>query len=64
MESAVAVADFVGMWVTRRVIHISIKMNIKYISCRYKVYTKLKNKVHGHPAVGITVNWVLASVRL
>ena len=33
MESAVAVADFVGMWVTRRVIHISIKINIEYIYC-------------------------------
>ena len=41
MEFAVAVADFVGMWVTRRVIHISIKINIKYISCRYRVYTKI-----------------------
>ena len=30
-----AVADFVGMWVTRRVIHISIKIDIEYISCRY-----------------------------
>ena len=28
MESAVAV-DFVGMWVNRRVIHISIKINIE-----------------------------------
>lgn len=41
MESAVVV-DFVGMWVTRRVIHISMKIDIKYISYRYIVYIERK----------------------
>ena len=34
-EFAVVAVDFVGMCVTQRVIHISIKINIEYILCRY-----------------------------